>query len=151
MLVWKDDKHFEFCKFCGHARYKPTKGHARYLPITRRLQRLYASNTTAEHMSWQATHETESGVMCYPSDAEAWKYFNEINPNFALEPRNVRPGLCADSFAPHGQYGKSYSCWPVIITPFNLPPRMCMKSEYMFSSLIIPGPANPKRLVDVYL
>ncbi|KAL0387661.1 UNVERIFIED_CONTAM: hypothetical protein Sradi_2647900 [Sesamum radiatum] len=72
-------------------------------------------------------------------------------PDFATEPRNVRLGLCADGFAPHGQYGKSYSCWPVIIMPYNLPPRMCMKPEYMFLSLIIPGPANPKRLINVYL
>ncbi|KAL0355383.1 UNVERIFIED_CONTAM: hypothetical protein Sradi_3985200 [Sesamum radiatum] len=35
------------------------------------LQMLYASNTTVEHMSWHATHETESKVMCHPSDAEA--------------------------------------------------------------------------------
>ncbi|KAL0434953.1 UNVERIFIED_CONTAM: hypothetical protein Sradi_0203200 [Sesamum radiatum] len=64
------------------ARYKPTRGQnprrkktayaiLRYLPITLRLQRLYASNTTTEHMSWHATHETKSGVMCHPTDAEA--------------------------------------------------------------------------------
>ncbi|KAL0374151.1 UNVERIFIED_CONTAM: hypothetical protein Sradi_3330800 [Sesamum radiatum] len=52
MLFWNDDKHLEFCKFCGHARYKPVKGQKprrkrsayatlRYLPITPRLQRLY--------------------------------------------------------------------------------------------------------------
>ncbi|KAL0367433.1 UNVERIFIED_CONTAM: hypothetical protein Sradi_3633400 [Sesamum radiatum] len=92
------------------ARYKPTRGQnprrkktayaiLRYLPITPRLQRLYASNTTAEHMSWHATHETESGVMYHPSDVEAWKYFNETHPDFALEPRNVRLGLCVDGFA----------------------------------------------------
>ncbi|KAL0408293.1 UNVERIFIED_CONTAM: hypothetical protein Sradi_1763700 [Sesamum radiatum] len=114
-------------------------------------ERLYASNTTIEHMSWHATHETESGVMCHPSDAEAWKHFNETHPYFALEPRNVRLDFYADAFAPHGQYGKSYSCWPVIITPYNLPLGMCMKSEYIFLSLIIPGPANTKRLIDVYL
>ncbi|KAL0396052.1 UNVERIFIED_CONTAM: hypothetical protein Scaly_0053600 [Sesamum calycinum] len=95
MLFWKDDKHLEFCKFCGHARYKPIKGQKphrkrsayatlRYLPITPRLQRLYAN--TAEHMSWHATHETENGVMCHPSDAEAWKYFDDTHPNFAIKP-----------------------------------------------------------------
>ncbi|KAL0329075.1 UNVERIFIED_CONTAM: hypothetical protein Sradi_4894200 [Sesamum radiatum] len=38
------------------------------------------------------------------------------------EPRNVRLGLCIDDFAPHGQYGRTYSCWSVIITPYNLSP-----------------------------
>ncbi|KAL0457593.1 UNVERIFIED_CONTAM: hypothetical protein Slati_0386500 [Sesamum latifolium] len=112
MLFWKDDKHLEFCKFCGHVRYKPTRGQnprrkksayatLRYLLITLRLQRLYASNTTAEHMSWHATHETESGIMCHPSDAEAWKHFNETHPDFASEPHNIRLGLCADGFSLH--------------------------------------------------
>ncbi|KAL0437416.1 UNVERIFIED_CONTAM: hypothetical protein Sradi_0449500 [Sesamum radiatum] len=82
MLFSKDDKHLEFCKFCGHARYKPVKGQKphrkrfayailRYLPITPRLQRLYTSRTIAEHISWHATHETENEVMCHPSDVEA--------------------------------------------------------------------------------
>ncbi|KAK4387223.1 hypothetical protein Sango_2592900 [Sesamum angolense] len=121
MLFWKDDKHLEFCKFCGHARYKHVKGQKprrkrsayatlQYLSITPRLQRLYASNTTTEHMSWHVTHKTENGVMRYPSDAEAWKYFDETHPDFATEPCNVRLSLCADGFAPHRQYDKSYSC-----------------------------------------
>ncbi|KAL0307339.1 UNVERIFIED_CONTAM: hypothetical protein Sradi_6151200, partial [Sesamum radiatum] len=67
------------------------------------------------------------------------------------EPRNVRLGLCIDGFAPHGQYGRTYSYWPVIITPYNLPPGMCMSSEYMFLTMVIPGLSNPKRLIDVYL
>ncbi|KAL0408439.1 UNVERIFIED_CONTAM: hypothetical protein Sradi_1778300 [Sesamum radiatum] len=102
-------------------------------------------------MSWHATHKTENGVMCHSFDVEAWKHFNETHPDFDLEPRNIRHGLCADGFAPHGQYEELYFCWPVIIRPYNIPPGMCMKSKYMFLSLIIPGPANPKRLIDVYL
>ncbi|KAL0361179.1 UNVERIFIED_CONTAM: hypothetical protein Sradi_3802400 [Sesamum radiatum] len=45
MLYWKDDIDLEYCKFCGEARYKPTRDHnpnytktpyavLRYLPIT---------------------------------------------------------------------------------------------------------------------
>ncbi|KAL0403694.1 UNVERIFIED_CONTAM: hypothetical protein Sradi_2010200 [Sesamum radiatum] len=87
--------------------YSESENHSQLSAVAR--LRLYASNTTTEHMSWHATHETENGVMCHPSDAEALKYFNETHPDFDLEHRNVRLGLCADGFAPHGQYGKSYS------------------------------------------
>ncbi|KAL0323644.1 UNVERIFIED_CONTAM: hypothetical protein Sangu_1983700 [Sesamum angustifolium] len=38
------------------------------------------------------------------------------------ELRNVRMGLCTDGFVPHGQYGRTYSCCPVIITQYNLHP-----------------------------
>ncbi|KAL0410928.1 UNVERIFIED_CONTAM: hypothetical protein Slati_3682500 [Sesamum latifolium] len=31
------------------------------------------------------------------------------------------------------------------------PPGMCMSSEYIFLTMVIPGPYNPKRLIDVYL
>ncbi|KAL0285708.1 UNVERIFIED_CONTAM: Transposon Tf2-11 polyprotein [Sesamum angustifolium] len=43
------------------------------------------------------------------------------------------------------------SCWLVIITPSNRPPGMCMSSEYMFLTMVIPDPSNPKCLIDVYL
>ncbi|XP_072071887.1 uncharacterized protein [Arachis hypogaea] len=62
-----------------------------------------------------------------------------------------RLGSCADIFTPFGQSGKQYSCWPIIVTPYNLPPSMCMKTPYMFLSMIIPGPRNPKTRIDVYL
>ncbi|KAK2449830.1 hypothetical protein QL285_008985 [Trifolium repens] len=44
-----------------------------------------------------------------------------------------------------------YSCWPVIVTPYNLPPDMCMTKPYIFLSCIIPGPSNPTNGIDVYL
>ncbi|KAL0325225.1 UNVERIFIED_CONTAM: hypothetical protein Sradi_5091800 [Sesamum radiatum] len=72
-------------------------------------------------------------------------------PNFAEEPHNVRLGLYTDGFALHEQYGRAYSCWHVIITPYNLPPGICISSEYMFLTMIIPDPSNLKRLISVYL
>ncbi|KAL0427820.1 UNVERIFIED_CONTAM: hypothetical protein Slati_2956800 [Sesamum latifolium] len=162
MLYWKDDIDLDYCKFCGGARYKPTRVRnpnrkmtpyavLRYLPITPRLQRLYVSKTTAEQMTWHATHQTEEGSMCHPYDVEAWRHFDRTHPNFAVEPCNVRLGLCTDGFALHEQYGHTYSCWPVILTPYNLPPGMYLSSEYTFLTMVIPGPSNPKRLIDIYL
>ncbi|KAL0319891.1 UNVERIFIED_CONTAM: hypothetical protein Sradi_5250600 [Sesamum radiatum] len=72
------------------------------------------------------------GSMVYLSDAEAWRHFDRTHPDFAAEPRNIRLGLCMDGFAPQGQYGRTYICWPIILTPYNLPPRMCMSFEYVF-------------------
>ena len=164
MLFWNNDKYCEACKFCGLPRYKEIRGQVarrnqkrvayavlRYLPLTPRLQRLYASTVTAPHMTWHACHETNEDYMCHPSDAKAWKHFDRTHLDFVVEPRNVRLGLCSDGFSPYGQFGQTYSCWPVIVTPYNLPPGMCMKNEYMFLSLICPGPKNPKKNIDVFL
>jgi hypothetical protein len=47
--------------------------------------------------------------------------------------------------------GGKYSCWHVILTPYNLPPWMCMKDPVIFLTVIILGPKNPKHRIDVYL
>jgi len=44
-----------------------------------------------------------------------------------------------------------YSCWSIIVTPYNLPPEMCMTKPYMFLSCVVPSPFNPMVGTDVYL
>ncbi|XP_065874236.1 uncharacterized protein [Euphorbia lathyris] len=161
MLFWKDDNDLLTCKVCGHARFKPRHGSRKhklipfrkmvYFPLTPRLRRLFASKATAEHMRWHHNHVCDEETMCHPCDSEAWKHFNHSNESFAAESRNVRLGLCTDGFQPFGQSGKQYSSWPIIVTPYNLPPWMCMKDKYMFLTALVPGPNNPKQKIDVFL
>jgi len=87
----------------------------------------------------------------HPSNGEAWKHFNSVHPHFSAESRNVRLGLCTDGFNPFGSFAAPYSCWPVILTVYNLPLEMCMRSEFMFLSTIIPGPSRPGQNIDVCL
>ncbi|XP_050233237.1 uncharacterized protein LOC126681730 [Mercurialis annua] len=91
------------------------------------------------------------GKMCQPSDSPAWKHFSKLHTEFAEEIRNIRLGLCTDGFQPFGAFGQNYSSWPVILTPYNLPPGMCMKDEFMFLTVIVPGPRNPKHQMDIFL
>lgn len=104
-------------------------------------------------MRWHKKHYSshDCDVMCHPLDGEAWKHFNQVFPDFANEPRNIYLGLCTDGFNPFGMFGQNYSLWPVILTPYNLPPDMCMKREFLFLSILIPGPSHPKRSLDVFL
>ncbi|XP_047259411.1 uncharacterized protein LOC124891892 isoform X2 [Capsicum annuum] len=122
-----------------------------YFSLISILKRLYASHTKATDMTWHPEHIKEDGVIRHPSDSEALKNFNESHLFFADEPRNVRLGLCIDGFQPFSQSGRKYSSWPVIVTPYNLPPGMCMKEAYMFLTVIVPRPKNPKHKIDVYL
>ncbi|XP_074349663.1 uncharacterized protein LOC141689305 [Apium graveolens] len=116
-----------------------------------RLKRLYMSSRPAEHMSWHAKSSAKDGELNHPTDGQAWKNFNKTHPRFTSEPRNVRLGLSTDGFNPFGHSAVPYSCWPVIVTPYNPPPWMCMKQPYMFLSLMIPGPTSPGKNLDVYL
>ncbi|XP_031120950.1 uncharacterized protein LOC116024191 [Ipomoea triloba] len=72
-------------------------------------------------------------------------------PWFANDIRNVRLGLASDGFNPFGNMDNSYSMWPVILIPYNLPPWMCMKDPFFMLTLLIPGPKAPGRDIDVYL
>ncbi|XP_019266286.1 PREDICTED: uncharacterized protein LOC109243756 [Nicotiana attenuata] len=159
MLFYKDDATLENCKFCNQPRYKevtnskmknkvPVKP-MHYLPFIPRLKRLYASMSSAPHMRWHYENRRPPGILCHPSDGEAWKHFDRVFPDFANEPRNIRLGLCAGGFTPFSVSAAPYSCWPVFVTPYNLPPELCMTSPYLFLTCIVPGPRNQKSLIDV--
>jgi len=149
MLYYKEDEMLQSCKNCGEQCYKHTRKDGKvklvpqkrmwYFPLVPRLQRLYSSIHTTKDMRWHRESQKEPGRLSHPSDAEAWKHFDETWPDFAQDPQNVRLGLCSDGFAPFDKTGRIYSCWPVVLTPYNLPPWMCMRREFMFLTVIIPS------------
>jgi len=162
MLYYKQDEGLSACKFCGHTRQLSKNSNQRghkdiscaemhNLPSIPRLQRLYATKRTVVHMWWYHEHRQESGVLQHPLDGLAWKHFDQKYPNFVAEPQNVRLGLCANGFTPFSIFGTSYSVWPIIITPYDWPPDMCMTTPYMFLSCIILGPTYLNNKIDVYL
>jgi hypothetical protein len=77
--------------------------------------------------------------MVHPSDGDARKALDNFDPEFASDARNVHIGLATDGFMPFNMTVASYSCWPIITIPYNLPPAICMKYEFMFLCLVIPG------------
>ena len=72
-------------------------------------------------MRWHHEERVKDGVLRHPADSKAWYKLDEINDSFALEPRNVRLGLAIDGFNPFGNMSVSYSTWPVLLFPYNLP------------------------------
>ncbi|RID79698.1 hypothetical protein BRARA_A02413, partial [Brassica rapa] len=132
MLFWKEDANLVSCKFCREDRYYPNNGKGKnkpqqrmfYLPIADRLKRMYQLEATASNMRWHKEHVTPEGEMHHPSDAIAWKHFNEVYPGFAAESRNIYLCLSTDGFNPIGMSGEAHSLWPVIVTSYNLPPGM---------------------------
>ncbi|XP_070007649.1 uncharacterized protein [Nicotiana sylvestris] len=145
-------------KFCEKPRFKKnSRGNMvvikamHYLPLIPRLKRLYASMSSSPHMRWHFENRRPPSLMCHPSDGEAWKHFDRTYPDFASEPRNIQLGLCVAGFMPFSISATPYSCWPIFLTPYNLPPELCMTSPYIFLNYIILNPRNPKSLIDVYL
>ncbi|XP_020243280.1 uncharacterized protein LOC109821506 [Asparagus officinalis] len=167
MLFWKSEEGLDTCQRCGASRWKLDKHGKeikrksngkkipqktlRYFPLKPRLQRLYMSSKTASDMRWHHERQVEDGVMRHPADSKAWKNFNELHESFAKEPRNVRLGLACDGFQPFTNSKVSYSIWPVLLVPYNLPPWMCMKQSNFILSMLIPGLTGPGDAIDTYL
>ncbi|KAF7128108.1 hypothetical protein RHSIM_Rhsim11G0023200 [Rhododendron simsii] len=159
VLFWKEKAHLQKCPKCHSSRYKVNDGKGkkipqkilRYFPLTPRLQRLYMTLEIAKDMRWHSDKRVDDEQMRHPADTPQWKEFDRIYPEFSMETRNVRLGLATDGFNPFGTMSASYSMWPVIMTPYNLPPWRCMKDPFLMMSLLIPGPNQPGTNIDVYL
>jgi hypothetical protein len=93
-------------------------------------------------------HENDQ-VMMHPSDSEAWKTLDNFDTDFARDARNARIGLAIDGFMPYNLSAASYSCCPIFGIPYNLPPALCMKYEYMFLCLIVLGLDHPGPRINV--
>ncbi|XP_043714726.1 uncharacterized protein LOC122663086 [Telopea speciosissima] len=156
MLYWKGQEKATTCSKCGTSRYTsvdkkiPAKT-LRHFPLIPRLQRLYMSSKTSFNMRWHYEGRTNDQRLRHPADGQAWKEFDKLHPTFSEEPRNIRLGLAIDGFNPFKSMSVKYSIWPVVVMPYNLPPWMCMKPEYLMLTLLIPRPRQLGNDIDIYL
>jgi hypothetical protein len=103
-------------------------------------------------MRWHKDGERENKVvMVHPSDSDMWKALDNIDLEFARDVRNICIGLVTDGFTPFGDNATSYSYRPMFVVPYNLSPSLCMKYEFMFLCLVIPGPYHLGPKLNVML
>jgi hypothetical protein len=56
-----------------------------------------------------------------------------------------------DGFQPYNTGSTPYSCWPVFVMPYNIPPNKCLKEGFIFLALVILGPKEPKKQMNLFL
>ncbi|GFS37987.1 potassium transporter family protein [Actinidia rufa] len=159
VLFWKENAMLDRCPRCNVSRYKINCGKGkkiphkilRYFPLTPRLKRLFMSRMISEAMRWHMENPSDGEESRHPAHSDEWKDFDIKHPEFALEPRNVRLGLAVDGFNPFGNMSNSYSMWPVILVPYNLPPWLAMKDSFFMLTLLVPGDKQPGIDIDVYM
>ncbi|KAI5314043.1 hypothetical protein L3X38_043219 [Prunus dulcis] len=149
------------CPTCGISRWKEGKDSILkegvpakvvwYFPPIPRFKRMFQSHETAKSLTWHAARKSIDGQMSHPADSPSWKLLDDKWPEFGNEPRNLRLALSSDGFNPHSSLSSRYSCWPVILVTYNLPPWLCMKLKFMMLTLLISGPKQPGNDIDVYL
>jgi hypothetical protein len=76
---------------------------------------------------------------------------DRFDVDFASDARNVRFGLATDGFDPSSTNSAPYSCCPIFVVSYNLPSSLCMKFEFMFLCLIVPGPKALGPRINVML
>jgi hypothetical protein len=158
VLFRKEHKDDLTCYKCGKHRYQsggrskvPAKVF-RYFDIESRLLRMLGCPGISEHMTWTADNQSQDGKQRHIGDSVHWKNINEKYPDFAEEPRNVRFGLSLDGMNPFGDKNNVYSCWPVTLLNYNLPPWLTTKRFFIMLSMMIPGPKSALASnIDVYL
>ena len=161
VLYWKEYEDFTDCPTCGVSRWKLAKNSRIiegvpakilwYFPPIPRFQRMFRSKEISKELIWHANKRVCDAYMRHPADAPCWRLVDHNWPNFASETRNLRLAIAADGINPHSLMSSTYSCWPVIMITYNLPPWLCMKRKYMMLTLLIFGPKQPGNDIDVYL
>lgn len=155
---WEDET---ICHICGASRWKLNKKGEEvegvpakvlwYFPLIPRLRNLFNTVQIAKDMTWHDSERQKDGKIRHPADAKTWKDVDQRWPEFASETRNLRLALSSDGFNPFRGPGTDYSCWPVLLSIYNLPPWLCMKRKYIMLSLLISGPNQPGNDIDVFL
>ncbi|CAJ2657167.1 unnamed protein product [Trifolium pratense] len=127
-----DDGALLECKFCQEPRYRVTRNSrsVRRKPIPRKA--MFYLPIIPRLQRLYASMQTASKMTWHRKNYERRKM--------------------SDGFTPYTQVSATpYSCWPVLVTPYNLPPDMCMSKPYMFLAAVIPGPSSPTVGIDIYL
>jgi hypothetical protein len=110
------------------------------------------SKQMSKDMQWHKKELVNDGQMRHPADSKAWKHVDSEFKWFSEEGGcNVRLGLAFDGFNTFGMQSLTYSIWPIILVPYNLPPWLCQKQSNWILSMLIPGPKSHGMDIDVYL
>jgi hypothetical protein len=105
-------------------------------------------------MRWrkEGEHDNEDpDIMLHFVDTEAWEALDHCDPEFAGDPTSVRLDLLTDGFQSHYDASTPYSCWPVFLMPYNLPPNKCLKQGFVSLALVISGPKEPRKQINIFL
>lgn len=94
---------------------------------------------------------TKDGKLRHLADRLSWQAFDAKYPEFASDSRSIRHSLSSDGVSPNCTISTTYSVWPVMLVPYNLPPWLCLKQPSFILSMILPGPKGAGNNIDLYL
>jgi hypothetical protein len=157
-LFWKAHKDATECPKCHQSRFRQVgecrvaRKVLRHFPIIPRLQRMFGTVAQAKLMTWHSTNRSTDGKMRMVHDNPQWRFVDETWPEFGSDPRHIRLGLAADGVNPFAEKRSKWSCWPISLINFNLPPWLATKKHFLILALIIPRPESvTAENIDIFL
>jgi hypothetical protein len=89
--------------------------------------------------------------MSHPADTEACEALDRFDLEFSRDPRSIRLGLSMNGFQPHSEANSPYSCWPVFVMPYYLPPNKYLKQDFIFLALVILCSKELRKQMNIFL
>ncbi|KAK4382861.1 hypothetical protein Sango_2831800 [Sesamum angolense] len=145
-LSHDDDIDLDYCNFCGEARYKPTR--------ERNPNRKKTQYAILRHILIFVEEPEMLDWVCARMGSHPTR---ERNPNrkktqcaILSGARNARLGLCTDGSHPTRERNpnRKKTQYAILSGAQNARLEMCMSYEYIFLTMMIHGPSNPKCLID---
>jgi hypothetical protein len=87
-------------------------------------------------------------MISHPADVTQWRNIDSQNPEFAIDPRNIRIAMRTSGMNPFMNCS-THSTWLIVMIILNLP-RLCNKQKYIMMSRLIPGLQQLGNDIDTY-
>jgi hypothetical protein len=85
----------------------------------------------------------------HPANATQWQNIDLRNPEFAIDPRNIRIVMSTDGMNPF-MNSSTHSIGPITLMILNLPPWLCNKWKYIMKSGLISRLQQPGNDINTY-
>lgn len=120
-----------------------------YQSLKSSIQRLVSKQGFVENCEQWRSRTAPSGYLCDIFDGSLWNEFNSTEKNFLTHPYCYMLTLNVDWFQPFDR--RVYSVGVIYLTVQNLPRDQRYKIENLIIVGIIPGPDEPKKVINSFL
>jgi hypothetical protein len=121
-----------------------------YFPTISRLKRWFANNKELELLRWhKEKHKQNAEMIRHPANATQWRNIDSQNPEFAINPRNIRIIMSTDGMNSFIN-SSTHSTWSIVLMILKLPPWLCNKRKFIMMTGLISGAQPPGNDIDIY-
>jgi hypothetical protein len=94
----------------------------------------------SELLRWhKENNKQDAGMIRHHADATQWRNIDSQNPEFVIDPRNIRIAMSTDGMNPFLN-SSTHTTWTIVLMILNLPPWLWNKRKYIMMLVLILRP-----------